>query len=267
MLIIGELLNSTRKEVKEALKTKDEATIQRLAREQVEAGADILDINTATSMDKEIDDLKWVIGLIHDEVGEVRLSIDTPNPKAMAVGLELCRTRPVINSINNDPELQQELIPLIKGCDADIIGLTIGAKKGIPKTVAERLQEAEQMVTTLEGAQVDLNRLYIDPLVLPIGSDQTQASFAIDAIREIKNRYGSRGVKTSTGLTNASFGLPNRSLLNQAFLAMLLEAGLDMSIIDPTDEGMKNTLRASEALLGIDAHCVKYIRYIRSKKE
>jgi len=266
MLIIGELLNSTRKEIKEALKTKDEAVIRRLAREQVAAGADVLDVNAATSMDKEIDDLKWVIGLIHDEVGEVRLSIDTPNPKAMATGLELCRTRPVINSINNDPELQQELIPLAKGCDADIIGLTMGAKKGMPKTVAERLHEAEQLVATLGEAQVDLHRLYIDPLILPIGSDQAQASFAIDTIREIKNRYGSRGVKTSTGLTNVSFGLPNRSLLNQAFLAMLLEAGLDMAIIDPRDEGMKNILRASEALSGVDAHCVKYIRYIRSKR-
>lgn len=266
MLIIGELLNSTRKAVKEALEAKDEATIRRLAREQVEAGADILDVNTATSMEGEIDDLRWVMGLIHDEVGKVRLAIDTPNPKAMAAGLELCQARPIINSINNDPRLQQELISLVKEGDADIIGLTMGGKTGMPKTVEERLQEAEQLINTLDEAGVDLHRLFIDPLVMPIGSNQDQARVVIDTVREIKNRYGSRGVKTTTGLSNVSFGLPSRTLLNQAFLAMLLEAGLDMAVINPRDEGMKNILRASEALLGIDTHCLQYVRHIRSKK-
>ncbi|TET16628.1 MAG: methyltetrahydrofolate cobalamin methyltransferase [Dehalococcoidia bacterium] len=265
MLIIGELLNSTRKVVKEALQAKDEATIRRLAREQVEAGADILDINTATSMEEEIDDLRWVIGLVHDEVGKVRLAIDTLNPKAMAAGLELCQARPVINSINNDPRLQQGLIPLVKECDADIIGLTMGGKTGMPKTVEERLQEAEQLINTLEEVGVSLHRLFIDPLVMSIGSNPDQVRVVIDTIREIKSRYGSRGVKTTTGLSNVSFGLPSRTLLNQAFLAMLLEAGLDMAVINPRDEGMKNILRASEALLGIDAHCLQYIRHIRSK--
>jgi len=251
--------------VKEALQAKDEATIRRLAREQVEAGADILDINTATSMEEEIDDLRWVIGLVHDEVGKVRLAIDTLNPKAMAAGLELCQARPVINSINNDPRLQQGLIPLVKECDADIIGLTMGGKTGMPKTVEERLQEAEQLINTLEEVGVSLHRLFIDPLVMSIGSNPDQVRVVIDTIREIKSRYGSRGVKTTTGLSNVSFGLPSRTLLNQAFLAMLLEAGLDMAVINPRDEGMKNILRASEALLGIDAHCLQYIRHIRSK--
>lgn len=258
-------MNSTRKVVKEALQAKDEATIRRLAREQVEAGADILDINTATSMEEEIDDLRWVIGLVHDEVGKVRLAIDTLNPKAMAAGLELCQARPVINSINNDPRLQQGLIPLVKECDADIIGLTMGGKTGMPKTVEERLQEAEQLINTLEEVGVSLHRLFIDPLVMSIGSNPDQVRVVIDTIREIKSRYGSRGVKTTTGLSNVSFGLPSRTLLNQAFLAMLLEAGLDMAVINPRDEGMKNILRASETLLGIDAHCLQYIRHIRSK--
>lgn len=92
MLIIGELINSTRRQVKEALQNKAEATIRRLAREQVEAGANLLDVNTATSMKREIEDMEWVIGLIYDEVGEeVRLSIDSPNPEAIAAGLTLCK--------------------------------------------------------------------------------------------------------------------------------------------------------------------------------
>jgi 5-methyltetrahydrofolate--homocysteine methyltransferase len=265
MLIIGELINSTRKQVKEALQNKDEVTIRRLAREQVEAGADVLDINTATSMKREIDDLEWVIGLIYDEVGEgVRLSIDSPNPEAIAAGLALCKARPMINSINNDPKLKERLIPLIKEYEADVIGLTMSGK-GMPKTVKERLAEAERLVTTLQSSGIDLSRLFIDPLVMTIGSNQEQARVVIETVRAIKERWGAQGVKTSVGLSNVSYGLPSRSIINQAFLAMLLEAGLDAALIDPTNRGMMDILKASEALIGTDAHCLGYLRYIRGK--
>jgi 5-methyltetrahydrofolate--homocysteine methyltransferase len=262
ILVVGELINSTRKSVKAALEAKDEATIRRLAREQVEAGADIIDINTATSMEDEIDDMKWVIGLIHDEVGKVRLAIDSPNAKAMAAGLELCQERPLINSINNDPR-ERAFIDIVKSFDGDIIGLPMGGKTGMPKTVEERLEEVDIMVCTLDEAGVDPSRLYIDSIVMTIGSNQEQGRAVIESTREIKKRYGGRGVKTSVGLSNISFGLPHRSLVNQAFLAMLLEAGLDMSFIDPKDIGMMSTLRASEAILGTDTGCLKYIKHVR----
>ena len=265
MIVLGELINSTRKSVQKALAEKDEATIRRLAQEQVEAGADIIDVNTATSMEKEIDDMKWVVGLIYDEVGEdVRLSIDTPNPKAMAAGLKLCKARPLLNSVNNDPR-QKELIDIAKGIDGDIVGLPMGGKVAMPKTVEERLGETEMLINTLKKEGIDLQRLYIDTIVMTIGSSQEQGRAVIDSTREIRNRFGNLGVKTSVGLSNVSFGLPKRTLLNQAFLAMLLEAGLDMAVIDPRDEGMMDILRASEAILGADQNCLKYMRHVRSK--
>ena len=265
MIVLGELINSTRKSVQKALAEKDEATIRRLAREQLEAGADIIDVNTATSMEKEIDDMKWVIGLIYDEVGEdVRIAIDTPNPKAMAAGLKLCKARPLLNSVNNDPR-QKELIDIAKGAESDIVGLPMGGKTAMPKTVEERLEETDILVCTLEQAGIDLNRLYVDTIVMTIGSNQEQGRAVINATREVKRRFGDKGVKTSVGLSNVSFGLPKRTLLNQAFLAMLLEAGLDMAVIDPRDEGMMNILRASEAIIGTDQNCLKYMRHVRSK--
>jgi 5-methyltetrahydrofolate--homocysteine methyltransferase len=121
------------------------------------------------------------------------------------------------------------------------------------------------LVNTLKKEGIDLNRLYIDTIVMTIGTNQEQGRAVIDSTREVKKRYGSKGVKTSVGLSNISFGLPKRTLLNQAFLAMLLEAGLDMAVIDPRDEGMMNILRASEAILGMDQNCLKYMRYVRSK--
>ena len=265
MIVLGELINSTRKSVQKALAEKDEATIRRLAREQLEAGADIIDVNTATSMEKEIDDMKWVIGLIYDEVGEdVRIAIDTPNPKAMAAGLKLCKARPLLNSVNNDPR-QKELIDIAKGSEGDIVGLPMGGKTAMPKTVEERLEETDILVCTLEQAGIDLNRLYVDTIVMTIGSNQEQGRAVINATREVKRRFGDKGVKTSVGLSNVSFGLPKRTLLNQAFLAMLLEAGLDMAVIDPRDEGMMDILRASEAIIGTDQNCLKYMRHVRSK--
>jgi len=265
VIVLGELINSTRKSVQKALAEKDEAAIRRLVKEQVDAGADIIDVNTATSMENEISDMEWVIGLIYDEAGEeVRIAIDTPNPKAMAAGLKLLKGSglPMLNSINNDPR-QKELIDIAKGAKGDIIGLPMGGKVGMPKTVKERLEEVDILVCTLEQQGMDLNRLYIDTIVMTIGSNQEQGRAIIDATREVKKRYGAKGVKTSVGLSNISFGLPKRTLLNQAFLAMLLEAGLDMAVIDPRDEGMMNILKASEAILGADPNCLNYVRHVR----
>ena len=266
MLVIGELINSTRKEVKKALQARDEKVIRRLARNQVGAGADVLDVNTAESRKQEIEDMEWVINLVYDEVGdETRLSIDSPNPKAVARGLELCHARPLVNSISNDPKVQEALLPLLGQYEAEVIGLTMGGRKGMPMTVEARLEEAELLVKSLQSHNFPLQNLYIDPLVMTIGSNQEQAQAVIDAVRAIKERWGNLGVKTSVGLSNVSYGLPKRSVINRAFLAMLLEAGLDAALIDPTDMGMMDILKASEALLGTDAYCLGYIKYMRDR--
>jgi len=261
MLLIGELINSTRKQVREALERKDEGAIRRLARVQVEAGADILDLNAAMSMGREIDHLRWLVEVVQDEVGDIRLSIDTPNPEAMAAALELCKNRPMINSISNESG-KKEMIPLIKEYDAEVIGLTMGEKKGMPKRVEDRLREAERLLAALDEAGIERERIYLDPLVMPIGVDQEQGPIVIEAVSLIKREFG---VKVSVGLSNVSLGMPARSLLNRTFLAMLLSAGLDAAILDPTDEGLVATLKAAEALLGKDRYCMDYLSYHRAR--
>lgn len=265
MLIIGELLNSTRKEVKQALQNQDDAVIRKLAREQVAAGADVLDVNTATSRKLEIEHMEWVIGLIHEEVGTtIRLVIDSPNPVALSHGLKYTKAQPIINSINNKEDSLESVLPLIEEYDAEVIGLTMGAR-GMPKTAEDRLTEAEQLIHTLREKGFDLKKLYIDPLVMTVGSNQEQAGYVINTVRSIKERWGDTGVKTSVGLSNVSHGLPKRTLLNRAFLAMLLEAGVDAALIDPLDRGMIDMVRASETILGIDASCLQYIKYMRER--
>jgi 5-methyltetrahydrofolate--homocysteine methyltransferase len=136
----------------------------------------------------------------------------------------------------------------------------------MPKTIADRLEEAEQLINSLQAAGVNLERLYIDPLAMAIGSNHEQALMVLETVRTIRKRWGDLGVKTSIGLSNCSFGLPGRSIINRTFLAMLLAAGLDAALIDPTDQGLMDTLKASEALLGSDAYCMRYIKYIKKRR-
>jgi len=266
MLVIGELINSTRDEVKQALKDKDESIIRGLARAQVEAGADVLDVNTATSRKRELEDMEWVINLIYDELNEqIRLCIDSPNPEAVKHGLSLCKTSPMINSINNDKELQRSLIPLIIEYSAEFIGLPMGGR-GMPRAVDDRMKEVEMLISTLQGAGIPLDRLYIDPMVMTIGSNPEQAEAVRATIQKIKERWEKDGVKTSVGLSNISFGLPHRTIVNQAFLVLLLDAGLDAALIDPTDQGMMDILYGADAVLENDPYCLNYIKHMRKRE-
>jgi len=261
VLIIGELINSARRSVQEALDNKDEVTIRHLARAQIEAGADVLDINTAGSMQRESEDMAWVIGLIYDEIGEVRLAIDSVNPRTMAAGLALCKARPVVNSISNERS-KNLLIGLAAQHDADVIGLPMG-EHGMPKTVDDRLAEAGALLGKCGQAGIDPDRVYIDVICMSVGSNPEQGVHALQAVRLVK---GELNVKTVVAVSNVSFGLPNRCLLNRTYLSMLLEAGLDAIIMDPTNTDMVETVFASRVLLGIDNYCAEYIKYWRKSR-
>ncbi|HHE48224.1 MAG TPA: methyltetrahydrofolate cobalamin methyltransferase [Candidatus Acetothermia bacterium] len=255
--IIGELINSSRPQVKEAISRRDEGVIRRLARAQVEAGADALDLNAAESMEREPDDLRWLVEVVQDELGEVRLSIDTANPEAMEAGLSACRAQPIVNSISNEAT-RRPIIELAARTEAEVIGLPMG-QAGMPKTAEERLAEARALIEACEKAGIPRERLMIDVLCMSVGSNPDQGLAALAATRKIKEL----GVRTCAAVSNVSFGLPRRKLLNRTYLAMLAASGVDAVILDPTDQGMMETLLAAEALTGKDKYCMEYIRYQR----
>jgi len=257
--IIGELINSSRAQVKEAISRKDEGVIRKLARAQVEAGADALDLNAAESMEREPDDLRWLVEVVQDELGEVRLSIDTANPEAMEAGLSACQARPIVNSISNEAT-RRPIIELAARTEAEVIGLPMG-QVGMPKTAEERLAEARALIEACEEAGIPRERLLIDVLCMSVGSNPDQGLAALAAARKIKEL----GVRTCAAVSNVSFGLPRRKLLNRTYLAMLAASGVDAVILDPTDQGMMETLLAAEALTGKDKYCMEYIRYHRKK--
>ena len=261
-LIVGELINSTRRKVGRAIRDRDDSLIRRLARCQMEAGAQVIDLNAGESMEKEVEDLLWLIAVVEEELGpNVRLAIDTSDPKAMVSGLKACSGRPVLNSVSNE-KTKESLLELAVQCDADIIGLAMG-ERGMPKTVKDRISEIRTLLRKCEQVGIDHDRLYMDLICMSVGSSPEQGRAVLDVVRRTKEELG---VKTFMAVSNVSFGLPNRRLLNRTYLAMLIEAGLDGVILDPTDTGVMETICAARALTGKDNYCMGYIRYCRNRR-
>ncbi len=259
--VIGELLNSSRKEVQKALQTKDAQTIARLARAQVEAGAGALDLNAAQSMEDEAADLRWMVGVVQKEVGDVRLAIDTANPEVMEAALEDCHARPIVNSISNEAS-RASMVELVGSTDAEVIGLAMG-KKGMPKTAEDRLQEARALVEMCEAAGISEDRIIVDVLCMSVASDPEQGLASLDGARRISRELQ---VRTCVAVSNVSFGLPGRAALNRTYLAMAVAAGVNALITDPTRSDVLEALLASEALTGQDAYCMGYIKHYRRTK-
>ena len=263
MLIIGEKLNSSIRRVAEAIEARDAATVQDLARRQAEAGADYLDVNAAARVTQELDDLAWLIDTVQAVV-DTPLCIDSPNPAAIARGLELARSAgraPLVNSITAEPDRLRAILPLVAERRCPVVALT-SDERGIPTTVDERLRIAGRIVAEAGRQGVPRESLYFDPLVLPVSTDVQNAVVFLQALSRIKAEYP--GVHTISGLSNVSYGLPKRKLVNRAFLVMALHAGMDAAIMDPLDPDLMALLRASELLLGRDEYCMAYLTAYRA---
>lgn len=265
MLIVGEKLNSSIKRVAEAIETRDAAVVQDLARRQAEAGADYLDANAATRVAQELDDLAWLVETIQ-AVTDTPLCIDSPNAAAIARGLELVRAsgrpgRPLINSITGEPERLHGILPLAAEYHCPVVALT-SDEQGIPTTVEERLRIAGRIVAEAEKVGVPQEDLYFDPLVLPVSTDARNGALFMDALAAIKAEYPR--VKTISGLSNVSYGLPKRKIINRAFLVMAMHAGMDAAIMDPLDMDLMALLKAGEMLLGRDEFCMNYLMAYRA---
>jgi 5-methyltetrahydrofolate--homocysteine methyltransferase len=258
--VVGELINSTRKSVGRAIAERDEAHIRRLAKRQSEAGAHVIDLNAGQSMETELEDLLWLIGIVEDELGsDVCLGIDTSDPDVMGKAIAACSSSPLMNSITNEPA-KTPLIALAAECGCDVVGLAMGAA-GMPKTADDRFTETVALVEKCEAAGLAREKLYVDLICMSVASSPEQGREVLEAIRRVRQELS---VKPLVAVSNVSFGLPNRRLLNRTFLAMLIEAGLSGAILDPTDPGISDTICAAQALLGSDEYCMEYIQHHRT---
>ena len=260
-LKVGELINSTRKRIRSAIVERDGDCIRDLARRQRDAGADIIDLNAGESGERELEDLLWLIGVVEDDLGpSIRLGIDTSDPAIMARAIEACSALPLMNSISNEPA-KLPLIKIAGQCGCEVIGLAMGSD-GMPRTADDRVREASALVSKCAAAGIDNDKLYVDLICMSGATSPEQGRALLDATRRVRSELS---VRPLVAVSNVSFGLPNRRLLNRTFLAMLIEAGLAGAILDPTAPGIIDTICAARALLGADAYCMDYIRHHRAQ--
>ncbi len=255
MIIIGEGINSSRKAVKKALDEKDALVICNEARAQIEAGAQFLDLNCALAKNGEPEDMKWLIETVQ-RAATVPLCIDSPDPNVVTGALKLCKEKPIINSITAQKERYSSILPLIAKEHCGVVALTMDEDR-MPHTAEERFKCAKNLYNIMKREDIPDEDIFFDPLVRPISSEPGQAIELLKAIPMIK-KLGE--VKVVCGISNISFGLPRRSLVNSLFLSMAINAGLDGALIDPLDKNMIAAIRTTEALLGKDNYCMNFIQ-------
>jgi len=263
MLIVAERINASRKAIRAALEKLDATAIANEVRAQAEAGAHYIDLNGGTFPGREAELLCWLVDTAQGAT-ELPLCLDSPDPDALAAALARVKgARPMINSINLEPERFARVLPLAREHRAKLIALSQG--EGVPAaSAAEKLDLASRLVEQLTGAGMELDDIYVDPLVFPVGTDSASALATVSAMREIMARFP--GVHTICGLTNVSHGLPARKLVNRTFLAGAIANGMDAAIIDPTDTQLMATLFAAEAVFGRDEYCVNLIEAFQAGK-
>ena len=256
MLVVAERLNCTRKRIKAAVVDRDADLIQGEARSQVEAGADYVDVNSATGVETELDDMKWMIEQVR-AVTDTPLSVDTASQAVMRTGLELHGPgQPMLNSITGERERLEAMLPLAAEFGTLVVALAMD-DSGMPETIDARLAAVETILAEADRLGVQRENLYIDPLIRPVSTNPTHPSDCLETVRRIKAEFAP--LKTIGGLSNVSFGLPRRNLLNRVFVAFMVEAGIDAGIIDPLEPGVMATICAAEALLNRDEFCMRYI--------
>lgn len=263
MLIVGELINSSRKTVGKAIEERNSAFIQKLALDQAAAGADYIDVNCGTRVGDEEETMQWLVQSIQ-EVSDAPLCIDSPSAAALAAGLETAKrdNRPVmINSITAESERYAAVLTLLKRYNAKIVALLMD-DSGMPETFDDRVRIADKLIGDLLEDDVPADNIYIDPLVKPISVGNTFGMDVLETVRYITERYPE--VHKTCGLSNISFGLPNRKILNQIFMIQTMTAGMDSYILDPLDRAMMGQLYGSLAILGDDPYCAGYLKAHRA---
>lgn len=262
MLIIAERINTSRKYISQAIESENVSFIQDEAKAQDRAGADYIDVNAGTFVDEEAERLKWVIEVVQ-QVTDKPLCIDSPDPAVIRALTPLANKTPMINSITLEPERLEGILPVVKEFGTKVIGLC-QSEDSMAETFEDKIAIAEQLVEQVTGVGIPLEDLYIDPLVYPLSTNPLSAVATLQAIKEIMTRFP--GVHTTCGLTNVSYGLPARKVVNRAFLVSAIAHGLDSAILDPTDKELYAALCGALVVNGRDDFCMNYITAYREGK-
>ncbi|MCM8785042.1 MAG: dihydropteroate synthase [Candidatus Omnitrophica bacterium] len=263
MIIIGERINGTRRDIREAIEKKNKDFIKKEIKKQIDFGSDYIDLNAGIGRGKEREkeDIKWLIECLY-EVGNISPSIDSSDPEVIDFALSFVKSQDVmINSINGEKEKIEKILPVIKKYpESKIICLTMN-EKGIPSDYKKRVEIGEKLIDILTGVGVKKENIFVDCLIEPVSVNYENGIIFLKALKEVKKF----NVKTTCGLSNISFGLPERKIVNKYFLALCIYEGLDSAIIDPTVPDIREAIYVSEMLTGKDEFCINYIKRIKEK--
>ncbi len=261
MFIIGERINSTRASVQEMISARNSGLVLKSVRSQLKAGAASIDINCAVTTGSELEDMDWVVSVIQSEIPDASLCIDSPNYRALEKGLSVYKGKgsSIINSITGEESRINKILPLALKYGSKLIALTM-SEKGMPDTAEERFEVAKKIFERVKKEGLKEENLYFDPLIRPISTEPRQA---VEFLRSIPLIKSLGRVNTICGLSNVSFGLPNRSLINSVFLSLAIQNGLDAAIMDALDKKVMAGLYASGALMATDEYCQAYIKAFR----
>ncbi len=255
MIIIGEKLNGSIPSVAKAIAEKDADLIRERARMQAEAGATFLDVCASVEEDVEVETLKWMIDLVQ-EVTDTPICVDSPSAKSCVAAIPFCKRPGLINSVSLEGDKIDTIFPVIADTDWECVALLCD-NDGIPDSVERRMKIFFGIMEKAKQYGIAPSRLHIDPLVVTLGTDQTALTVFADCCRRIKYEYPE--IHITSGLSNISFGLPVRKNINQAFMVLAMNAGMDSAIVDPTNKNMIGMIYATNALLERDEYCLEYI--------
>jgi len=260
MIIVGERINGTGRRIREAVTNRNADLIRQEATRQAEAGASYIDVNAGTNPEREPEDMIWLVKTVQS-VTDRPLCIDSPNPEALRAGLENHRGQALVNSASAEEGRMQPVFTLAREHGARLVGLALD-DSGLPKTAQQRIDIARKLGEAAASVGLAISDLFVDPLARAVGLESDQGAAFLDAVCGIMEALP--GVHVICGLSNISFQMPARKLLNRTFLAMAMARGMDAAILDPLDESLMAVACASEALLGRDDKCMEYIQAFRA---
>ncbi len=258
--VIGERINTSRKLVQAAVAERNADYIIDDVSKQQDAGAAFIDVNAGARIGHEEEDMKWLIDTIQPIV-TVPLTLDSPDPAILEMAFQMVENTPMINSISLEKERFDAMMPFLSGKDCRVIALCMD-DAGMPNSAADLIARADKLVEELNKINIPTNAIYIDPLIQPISTDSNKGTMVLDAVRGIKANYPE--IHITGGLSNISYGLPQRKIINRTFVTLMMDAGMDSAIIDPLDAKIMATIKTADMLLGKDQFCMNYLKGVRA---
>jgi 5-methyltetrahydrofolate corrinoid/iron sulfur protein methyltransferase len=247
MFVIGEKINGMFKDVREAVASKNKEVIKGLAKTQIDAGANALDVNVGPASANPMEDMRWLIETVR-EVTDLPLAVDTTKPDVMDMGLGIAGSNSILNSITGEEEKLNKFLPIARKHNTRIIALTID-KAGIPAHAEGRLEIAANLIAKAMENGIDTGNLFIDLVILPVNVAQPHAAAVLEAMKQVKILCDPQP-KTILGLSNVSQGTKYRKLIDRIFMTMAISCGLDAAILNPLDKDLMDAVITAELLLG-----------------